>query len=116
MKKALVVGLGLSGVSAVEFLLHHGWQVSATDNNPSRVMMNPEVKLLLQRGVLLLRQDEHFSVESFQLAIVSPGIALDENIVKRIHEENIECIGEAELAFRFMKQPAAGITGTNGKT
>jgi UDP-N-acetylmuramoylalanine--D-glutamate ligase len=116
MKKALVVGLGLSGVSAAEFLLHHGWQVAATDNNISKVLMNPEVQLLLQRGVPLLRQDEHFSIDSFQLAIVSPGIALDESIVKRIREANIECIGEAELAFRFMKQPAAGITGTNGKT
>jgi UDP-N-acetylmuramoylalanine--D-glutamate ligase len=116
MKKALVIGLGLSGVSAAEFLLHHGWQVAATDNNISKAMMNPEVKLLLQRGVPLLNQNENFSIDSFQLAIVSPGSPLDENSVKRILAANIECIGEAELAFRFMKQPAAGITGTNGKT
>lgn len=115
-KNALVVGLGLSGLSAAEFLIKHGWQVAATDKNVSKVLQNPEVQLLLTKGVPILNEEEDFCLESFQLAILSPGVHPEQLLVKKIKEAKIECIGEAELAFRFLQQPAVGITGTNGKT
>lgn len=115
-KNALVVGLGLSGLSAAEFLLHKGWQVAATDKNVSKVLQNPEVKLLVARGVPVFGEEENLCVDSFDLAVISPGVHPDQNLIKKIRETNIECIGEAELAFRFLQQPAIGITGTNGKT
>jgi UDP-N-acetylmuramoylalanine--D-glutamate ligase len=115
-KSALVVGLGLSGLSAAEFLLQEGWQVAATDKNISKALQNPEVKLLMSRGVPILDEHENFCLDSFQLAVLSPGVHPDQYLVKKIKEAQIECIGEAELAFRFLKQPVIGITGTNGKT
>jgi UDP-N-acetylmuramoylalanine--D-glutamate ligase len=116
MRNALVIGFGLSGRSAAQFLLDHNWQVAAVDKNAHLLCREPEVKSLIAKGIPLLGETEHFAVDAFQLAVISPGIPPENPLAEKLRQAGIECIGEVELAFRYMKNKAIGITGTNGKT
>lgn len=101
MKKALVIGLGVSGKSAAHFLKEKGYQVFTHDKDPSKAIDYPFLK---DPGT------------DFDLAILSPGIPQTNPIVENLLHANVEVIGEIELACRYIKQPMIGITGSNGKT
>ncbi len=116
IKKALVIGFGVSGRSAAKFLLGQSWQVAAVDRNAHDLILHPEVQSFMDLGVPILKDDVDLPLSQFQLAILSPGINPTHLLVRALQESGIECIGEAELAFRFLHLPAIGITGTNGKT
>ena len=49
--------------------------------------------------------------------IVSPGVPWDISALVKAREQEVETIGEIELAWRYLQTvPWVGITGTNGKT
>lgn len=95
---ALIIGLGISGKGAAKLLLQKGYKVIAVDKN-----------LQEMEGVEVL--PETAKIGKVDLTILSPGIP-------KSHPQALgrEVIGEAELAMRFLKNRAIGITGTNGKT
>lgn len=105
MKKALVIGFGLSGKAAAKFLVAHGYEVLTVDKDPKKKGDHP-----------FKTEDEEIDVKGFDLAILSPGIPYTHPLVKKVVQAGIELIGEVELACRYIKQPMIGITGTNGKT
>lgn len=92
MKRALVIGYGVSGKGAEKLLHHLGWNVEISD------------------------QSDHPPEGEFDLAILSPGIAFDHPVPKAMRQKGVEVIGEAEFALRHLKNTCIGITGTNGKT
>ncbi|NGX50906.1 MAG: UDP-N-acetylmuramoylalanine--D-glutamate ligase [Chlamydiae bacterium] len=94
--KTLVIGMGKSGRGAARFLLKQGHEVVAVDSNPFKM-----------EGVRPLSAGERFD-----LVILSPGVPPSHIEAQR----ECEVIGEAELAFRNMKNRCIGITGTNGKS
>ena len=109
--KALVLGLGISGRAAAEFLLQRGWKVVGADSQKGAI-----AKWDLAEVPVFL--DSEFSGLGSEISrvIVSPGIPPSHFLYKEALQKGIEVIGEAEMAFREMQQPAVGITGTNGKT
>lgn len=115
MKKALVIGFGISGRSAASLLLDNGWNVVACDKNKTGILNHPEVQNLIHR-VILKEESEVNDISSFDLAVLSPGIPPTVPIVLKVQKEKIELLGEVELALQFIHQPVIGITGTNGKT
>lgn len=94
--RALVVGMGKSGRGAACFLLKLGYEVVGYDDRSFEVL-----------GVQKFQKNE-----AFDLVILSPGVPPTHPMA----EHPCEVIGEAELAFRYMKNRCIGITGTNGKT
>jgi UDP-N-acetylmuramoylalanine--D-glutamate ligase len=106
-KKALVVGWGVSGKSAAKFLLSLGYEVCGTDRKTPR-------ELLLD--IPFFEEHAIDSLKGFDLLVLSPGIPLTHFLPMLAKKEGIEIIGEAELAFRHLRQIAVAITGTNGKT
>ncbi len=105
MLKALVLGMGMSGVSASAFLKKAGYSVSIYDDN---------------REVLKTfdgRYAIYESSEKYDIAILSPGIPSDHSIVKKLNEDGVEIIGEMELAGRYIaNEKIIAVTGTNGKS
>ena len=93
-EKALVLGLGVSGKAASDFLRSLGYEVVAIESNLS----------------------ETFSIQEFSLLVLSPGFPPTHFLVQEALKQGIEVIGEAELGARYIKQKAVAITGTNGKT
>src|SRR5690349_18160879 len=96
MKQAVVLGLGVSGVAATQFLQLHNYQVWGVDDKVS-----PQAIPDLQQ---------------IDLVVVSPGVSPKHPLYIQAQQKGIELIGEAELGLRFLRQRAVAITGTNGKT
>ena len=116
-QRVLVVGMGLSGLAAAEFLFNHGAYVCGIDQNAHLLDNDLKIKELKSKGVQFLVEGALKDISPYQLIVVSPGIPKNHFIYEHASKKNIEIIGEIELACRFFtKQPLIGITGTNGKT
>jgi UDP-N-acetylmuramoylalanine--D-glutamate ligase len=118
MAKAIVIGLGRSGIAAARVLRREGWEVTLSDQ-----ALNDNLQALgapLQReGVTLqLGHRLNWSQEDLpQRLVVSPGVPWDLPILVQAREKGVEVMGELELAWQFLKNyPWIGVTGTNGKT
>ncbi len=127
-KKALVIGLGASGITAVRFLCSHGYTVKVADtrdNPPNLAVLQeemPKVEFCGGRVGADLLTDEG-------IVVFSPGISPHHSEAAALAGEakarGIEVIGEIELFARYLnylkqtrnyRPVIVGITGTNGKT
>lgn len=105
---AVVVGLGLTGQSCVEFLLQQGANVVGMDKRSSvECPYDIKVKTGKYRVKTLLKAD---------LVVISPGVDPSAKAIQRAVEQGIEVIGDIELFARFNKVPVIAITGSNGKS
>ena len=105
MKKALIVGLGISGISAARFLLHHGYAVTGLDRDPKSL-----------EGITFCLEKKFSLKETFDLVVISPGVSKEHPVIQEARRKELRVIGEIELALRYKKGKAVAITGTNGKT
>ena len=55
-------------------------------------------------------------LSELSLAVLSPGISIEEAFVSTLEEADIPVWGEIELAWNYEKGKVLAITGTNGKT
>ncbi|MCS7026000.1 MAG: UDP-N-acetylmuramoyl-L-alanine--D-glutamate ligase [Bryobacteraceae bacterium] len=111
--KVLVVGLGKSGLAAIELLVEKGAQPLATDSRPLSQL--PGAGLFLeQKQVPFLEQSVAF--QSANWIVLSPGVPVDLPEVNQARERGAQILGEVELAGPFLRGPRIGITGSNGKT
>lgn len=115
-KHVLVLGLGLSGQAAVQFLLNRKASVVGVDQNIDIANSNPQVAELCRRGMKFFSEDQCVDIRDFDFLVVSPGVPSHHPIYMEAKELGKEVIGEIELACREIKQKCLGITGTNGKT
>lgn len=120
-KKYAVVGLGSSGLSAVNFLVNHGHKVSIIDGNP-----NPALADKLPTGVHC-----HFgSLDSELLSsadqiIISPGINPRTPSIAAAKAQGIPVVSDVQLFIDTLKArdlaqvtntPIIAITGSNAKS
>jgi UDP-N-acetylmuramoylalanine--D-glutamate ligase len=115
-KKILVVGLGKTGIQTVRFLLKKGADVRGTDITPIDEL--PEEARGFERMGVKVESGEH-RVETFlwpDMVVLSPGVSFGLSPVKEATRKGIVVISEIELAWRFIKKPIIGITGSNGKS
>ena len=117
-KQVAVIGLGLTGLSCVNFLCLQGYQVTVFDtrsNPPGNDQLAASVKLV--KGPLSGEK-----LASFELIIASPGIALSTPALKFAAESGCEIIGDIELFARALTSgpyhhaKLVTITGSNGKS
>jgi len=108
-RRALVVGLGLSGTSAALLLSARGWEVVAIDSGRRSA---PE---LISQGVEV-RAPWSEPVPGIDLVVKSPGVPGKSAPVASARAHGVPIWSEVELAARATKNPLLAITGTNGKT
>jgi UDP-N-acetylmuramoylalanine--D-glutamate ligase len=114
-RKALVVGLGLTGQSCIRHLVAGGYAVTAVDtrDRPPRLddirREYPHVELRVGGLDARLFEDPG-------LLVVSPGLSLREGPVADAIGRGIQPIGDIELFARAAKAPVLAITGANGKS
>jgi UDP-N-acetylmuramoylalanine--D-glutamate ligase len=114
--KALVVGLGATGVAAARFLHERGAQVTVSEIRDEAAVL-PALTTLRERGIAVETGGHRLS--SFlaaDLIVVSPGVVLESPPLRAAAEKGAEIISEIELAYRFIRTPIIAVTGTNGKT
>ena len=117
-KQVAVLGLGMTGLSSVNFLLQNGYEVTVFDTRktpPGEDKLSATVHLV--KGPL-----DGKLLAKFKLIISSPGIALSTPALQFASDAGCEIIGDIELFARQLKTPAYKhaklviITGSNGKS
>ena len=125
MPRVEIVGLGRSGIAAAKLLNKAGWQVtlvdSATESQVAKranaLGLQKSQQELEQEGVGVRLNSTVLAADTPDLIVVSPGVPWDIAPLQKAREQQVETIGEIELAWRYLnKIPWVGITGTNGKT
>ena len=114
-RRALIVGLGKTGVSAARHLVDRGWQVAVTDTRAEPPGRNELVTVAPSAQCSFGRLDTSLLADS-EMVVASPGIALREPLIAEALARGINVFGDVELFARQVKAPVVGITGTNGKS
>lgn len=116
MGRALVVGLARSGVGAANLLSAMGREVTVTDRKTEAELagyvdrLSPSVERALGGHPEAIFEDA-------ELIVVSPGVPLDIEPLRRARKAGKKIIGELELACRMLGEiPVYAVTGTNGKS
>lgn len=118
-KKIGVLGLGVSGLSCLSFLLKNQIQPFAMDGDlKSKGVVQvatqwPQIEIYPLPGDI---GDYPAVLEDADLLIVSPGIALSSPVLVEANKRNIEIIGDVELFARVNRKPVIAISGSNGKS
>ncbi|MCX6989091.1 MAG: UDP-N-acetylmuramoyl-L-alanine--D-glutamate ligase [Chlamydiae bacterium] len=116
-KKALILGMGLSGQASAKWLLSIGYHALGVDSKRDTLSSLATIQELAKAGCFVLSDADPIDVASFDEIIISPGIAPSHPILQAARSYNIPIIGEAELALRSLGgRRAVAVTGTNGKT
>lgn len=111
-KKVVIIGLGLTGLSCVDFFLARGVTPRVVDTrvSPPGLDKLPEQ---VERYVGGLQEDWLMDAD---LIVASPGIALATPALCDAAEAGIEIVGDIELFCREAQAPIVAITGSNGKS
>ncbi|EKN5909937.1 TPA: UDP-N-acetylmuramoyl-L-alanine--D-glutamate ligase [Yersinia enterocolitica] len=111
-KKVVIIGLGLTGLSCVDFFIARGVtpRVMDTRINPPGLDKLPEN---VERHVGDLNQQWLLDAD---LIVASPGIALAHPALSEAAEAGVEIVGDIELFCRENQAPVVAITGSNGKS
>jgi UDP-N-acetylmuramoylalanine--D-glutamate ligase len=115
-RKALVVGLGKSGVAAARLLASRGASVAVCDDQPAGALRDSlrQLESVPHEQFLGGLREEAF--RGRDLIVVSPGVPLSSPLLAEARTKGTETIAEVELASRFIDEPVLGVTGTNGKS
>ena len=112
--RVLVIGMGRSGLAAVELARERGAVVEAVDER-SLEELPAASERLAALGVSFRRQSEA-DWEGWDLIVVSPGVPADLAPLEAARRRGTHVIGDLELASWFLQGPVIAITGSNGKT
>jgi UDP-N-acetylmuramoylalanine--D-glutamate ligase len=113
--RALVLGLGRTGVSCARYLRGKGLEVRVADTRAEPPGANtlraqvPDAELrtgAFQDGLL----------DGVARVVISPGLSLAEPIAVEARRRGLPVIGDIELFAHATQAPVAAITGTNGKS
>ncbi|OOV83006.1 MULTISPECIES: UDP-N-acetylmuramoyl-L-alanine--D-glutamate ligase [unclassified Acinetobacter] len=108
----VVAGLGISGVSAVNFLHSHGYRVAVTDSRavpPGHDQIPSDV----QTSFGQLDQDLLLQAEEI---IISPGLDPKLPQIQAAIAANIPVVSEIQILRRATDKPIVAITGSNAKS
>ena len=116
MKTYFVVGAGRSGINAAKMLLALNENVILYDGNENFDVSAAKEKIGCDCADFVLGNFADFDFSKIDICVVSPGVSLENPVMKAVAEHGIPIWGEVELAYRHDKGTVIGITGTNGKT
>ena len=113
-KRIAVVGLGLSGLATVRFLLAQGVKPVLMDSRSKPAGLE-QIAADKVDGIYLGEFDAN-RLAQMDMIIVSPGLALSHPAIRFAKAQGVEVIGDIELFARFNNKPVIAITGSNGKS
>ncbi|MHC9057043.1 UDP-N-acetylmuramoyl-L-alanine--D-glutamate ligase [Pantoea sp. y20] len=111
-RKVVIIGLGITGLSCVDFFLAQGVTPRVMDTRVSPPGLD-KLPASVERYVGGINSDWLLASD---LIIASPGIALAHPALSEAADAGIEIIGDIELFCREAQAPIVAITGSNGKS
>jgi UDP-N-acetylmuramoylalanine--D-glutamate ligase len=113
--RALVLGLGRTGLSAARYLARKGLDVRVADTRaepPGAASLRSQVPAAeLRTGPFAPSL-----LEDVAQVVVSPGLAVGQPVVREAFARGVPVVGDIELFAREAEAPVVAITGTNGKS
>ncbi|AYZ53842.1 UDP-N-acetylmuramoyl-L-alanine--D-glutamate ligase [Klebsiella oxytoca] len=111
-KKVVIIGLGMTGLSCVDFFMARGVTPRVMDTRVALAGLDklPEA---VERYVGGLNEDWLLTAD---LIVASPGIALAHPSLSAAADAGVEIVGDIELFCREAQAPVVAITGSNGKS
>ena len=112
---AVIVGLGVTGLSCVRYLLRHGWRVCVTDSRVEPPGLAALRALAPELTVRLGALDTAL-LDDAVCVVASPGVPLSDPFFAEARRRGITIAGDIEIFAVAATAPVVGITGTNGKS
>jgi len=114
--RALVVGLGRSGVAAARLAAADGAEVAVTDRRPESELAETLTRLPTGTSVFVGGHPEA-CLDGVDLVIVSPGVPPTAGLLTTAKARGLDPVTEVEFAWLHRPDaPLAAITGSNGKS
>ena len=113
--RALVLGLGRTGLSCARYLRARGLEVRVADTRA----VPPCVDALREQVPDAELHTGAFTpalLDGVAQVVISPGLALAEPVAVEAQRRGLPVVGDVELFAREAQAPVAAITGTNGKS
>ncbi|MDQ1309942.1 MAG: UDP-N-acetylmuramoylalanine--D-glutamate ligase [Pseudomonadota bacterium] len=113
--RALVLGLGRTGLSCARYLRRKGLDVRVADTRsvpPGAAALREQVP----DAELCVGAFASSLLDGVAQVLISPGLSLREPIAVEAARRGLPVVGDIELFAREASAPVAAITGTNGKS
>ena len=115
--KYLVVGLGITGMTLIDFLLDRGMAVIGYEELSDENFQKAKKKGAGKKGIEFYFGALPAKVfDDLKGVFVSPGVPLTRLWNDEAKKRSIPVIGELELASRYLQGKIIAVTGTNGKS
>jgi len=115
LSRVLVVGLGLTGLSAIRFLHRCGYSVTVADSR----LQPPGLEVLQEQLPDIDVVVGRFRPSLFEAAshvLVSPGLSLQNAMIYQSVTNGVTLISDIDLFCCANPAPVVAITGSNGKS
>lgn len=111
----VVVGFGLTGISAIRYLCQQGEQVIAMDSREQPPNLE-KIRTEFPNVTIITGGLKSELLNAATEIIVSPGLSLKTPELVAARQHGVSCVGDIELFARAAQAPIIAITGSNGKT
>ena len=112
----LVIGLGRSGLASAEVLRDRGADVYVVDEKPGNALAEGIAQIQACGATFVAPEQLQTILGNVTTAVLSPGVPLNGELVRRIQDARIPVYSEIEVAYRLCKAPIIAVTGTKGKS
>ncbi len=113
--RALVLGLGRTGLSCARYLSRKGLEVRVADTR-SRPPGADALRSAVPQAELRTGAFDAALLDGVAQVVISPGLSLREPVAREAASRGLPVVGDIELFAREAQAPVAAITGTNGKS
>ena len=115
-KKVGVVGIGVSNIPLINFLVDLGAEVTAFDMK-SEEALGEIAKDFKSKGVKLSLGENYLdNLTGFDVVFKTPSMRIDCDALIRVKEEGAYITSEMEEFVRYCNGKIYGVTGSDGKT
>ena len=114
-KRCAVIGLGVSNMPLIDFLLSFGARITAYDKK-EKYELGESARMLEEKGVALVCGERYLDSVEEDVIFRSPGIRPDLPALKSAKERGAVITSEMEFFFELCPTKIYAVTGSDGKT
>lgn len=115
-RRVVVVGLGQSGLAAVQVLRGLGAVVRVTEARPADDVAEAAARAEAAGAEVLAGGHALDHLDEANLVVASPGVVEGAEVLRWARRRRVPVWSELELGARVARAPYLAITGTNGKS
>ncbi len=115
-KKVAVIGIGISNLPLIRFLLDAGASITARDIKPIEELSSEVQELCEERGLSVICGEGYLDGIDEEVIFRSPGLRPDVEKIAAAVEAGSVLTSEMELFFALTPARIVAVTGSDGKT